>query len=331
MFIKQACKRFVSDDASAFEKLLQEIKTNSTIDKSDPLIKLLFNFEHRNKLTHQELQNSNYKKWDYSGDINYNDPDWKDTVLKMVANKYKVNTGDIGERMTNSFNKASTYKQKQLYKSVDDVSFKDLYAERFTPIGSFEKMESLADQRIEYYFKNNKNRKQENHKELTLNNNPYVERTEFHLNNMLKTQNCKPLWIDNQKIIDLKIKSFKKKIKEAYLQRLKIHIARNKLSVSDIENSLYKKILETIKQDFDRELELINFKIRDYNLSLLQVSPSLSQLNKWKLSWEMLFVEVTDGIDIKSLLTSNEEEFKKIKREDTVSDNFKKKPWYYIF
>ena len=334
MIIIKLSKKFYSKDGDSFKKLLQEIKTNSTIDQKDPLMKLLFNSENKDtKLSKEDLLNSKYKKWDYSSNLNYEDLNWKDNTLRMIVDKYNVKNESLGNKLNNSFQKTLTYKQENIYKNENDISFKDLYAERFTPIGSFEKMDSLAEQRIDDYFKNKDQNKshQKMGSKLELNKNPFLDRTEFHLNNMLHKQNCNPVWVDKQKSINNTIDNFKNRLKNKYLEKLKEYMIDRGNSSNEKMGPFNINIFESIKKEFGPELDIINSEIRDYNLSLLQVSPNLSHLNKWKMNWDMISKELIEGIDINNLVGKKPTENTNKNKPDDDPIKNQKKPWYYIF
>lgn len=334
----ELAKRIFVNESNSFKNLLQEIKSNSTIDKNDPLMQLLFdNPNIKSKKLAKELQSIESKPWDYSANLNYNDPNWKNNVARMIMDKYNIQHKPLGEKLNTSFQKSLTYKQERIYEDAKDVSFRDLYAERFTPIGSFEKMDSLADQRIQEYLDSKKGSPQKSPQKLSLNENPYLDRTEFHLNNMLKTQNCNPEWINKQQGIDKTIDSFKERLKTSYISKLIAHLEETGYKIEKANEVFDETIFEKAMTEVANEMDLINSQIRDYNLSLLQISPNLSHLNKWKITKESLAKEISKSVNLRSLAEEKERSCLKYAQkgnqvnEQNPQEVSPKRPWYRIF
>lgn len=83
----------------------------------------------------------------------------------------------------------------------EQSEFRALYAEKFTPIGSFEKIRSLADQRIEEGRRNGGFDGLDKMRGRPLNLprlDQHMDRTEHYLNSMLARQKVVPPWIEAQ-------------------------------------------------------------------------------------------------------------------------------------
>ncbi|QLG71050.1 hypothetical protein HG535_0B00880 [Zygotorulaspora mrakii] len=89
-------------------------------------------------------------------------------------------------------------------KEIDEreqSEFRALYTEKFTPIGSFEKIRSIADQRVEESRRKGgfDSLEELRGKPLALPRlNQHIDRTEYYLNNMLARQKIVPPWIEAQ-------------------------------------------------------------------------------------------------------------------------------------
>ena len=92
-------------------------------------------------------------------------------------------------------------------------TFKELYADRFVGhsamVSDFTAIGSLASQRIEDAisrgeFKNLPGRGQKTEKDHNLSS-PYIDHTEYYLNNMIKRQGAAPIWIDRQGGLNTKL------------------------------------------------------------------------------------------------------------------------------
>lgn len=312
MWFGYVLKRCYSENNNSFKTLLEEIKTNSTIEKNDPLMKLLFNKETSNSTLSKQSDLKHHPS-KHSAQLAIDNFNFKDKGFEIKK-----------ENVKNKLAKYKAHKDEQKssqHEQDEDVTFRQLYAERFTPIGSFEKMDSLVEQKIEDYFKNDKSKSKQKDSELLLNKNPYIDETEFHLNNMLKTQNCKPEWIKQQNILDEVIANFKKRLATSYFERVK---KDKSATVSNNQNMLDTKTFEDLKQDFNSEFIEINSQIRDYNLSLLQLSSSLCHLHKWKMKWDTLEADTIKKLNIQNATVDNT--LHENKNDLTESP---KKPWYF--
>ncbi|KAF5092767.1 hypothetical protein D0Z00_004429 [Geotrichum galactomycetum] len=96
-------------------------------------------------------------------------------------------------------------------------TFKELYAERFTGISSmtndFSAIASLATQRIEASIARGEfevlpGRGKETPRDPNLSS-PYIDHTEYYLNNMLKRQGAMPVWIDRQGSVHARTREFR--------------------------------------------------------------------------------------------------------------------------
>lgn len=309
MWVRYALKRCYSDNNNSFKTLLEEIKTNSTIDKKDPLMKLLFSKEGSSSTISKQCDEQK-KPSSERGQLNIDSSrDHSFAIQKEIIENKLIQY------------KAHKDEQKSVPEEDEDAAFRQLYAERFTPIGSFEKMDSLVEQKIGDYFKNDEGNRKQKDSKILLNKNPFIDETEFHLNNMLKTQNCKPEWIKQHNKLDEVISNFKQRLAASYCERVK---AYNKAAnTSEHQSILNAETFEALKQNFNTEFTDINSRIRDYNLSLLQLSSSLSHHHKWKMNWDKLEADTIKELNIQTFSSDN--------TLDENKNDFKKgskKPWY---
>ncbi|CUS23180.1 LAQU0S08e03884g1_1 [Lachancea quebecensis] len=160
--------------------------------------------------------------------------------------------------------------------------FRALYAERFTPIGSFEKLISVADIRIEESMKKGefdsvkKLRGQKLHASQPL---PYVDRTEHHLNDILVRQNISPPWIEKQGSVTKDIVVFRDKLLSRFHSELIVALDSRGYFQAGFLSSLkpsFHNILLSLKEStfinwksslkISSEIEQLNRSLRSYNL-----------------------------------------------------------------
>lgn len=235
-------------------------KFQSLIDKDPQLTKVSKDldqrrFEHEHQATIQATSVPSYapkqardtamsKPW--NGTENY-----RDASLRMLidrpsrAQKEAQRLGKVKERVIDF----------QLDKLSEEETFRTIYHEKFTPIGSFDKIQTLAERRIDEamaqgQFDNIKRG------ELAVNVNPYVDRTEHHLNNILVTQNLVPPWIEKQGGVNLSIERFRAEMADrwmAHVRNYKGHAMRQEF------RRQWEKFVEA-------RIAAVNSTIRTYNL-----------------------------------------------------------------
>lgn len=207
-------------------------------------------------------------------------------------------------------------------KEIEDSEqseFRTLYAEKFTPIGSFEKLRSLADQRIEDSrrrggFDNLEDLRGKPAQMPLLNQ--HVGRTEHHLNNMLVRQNITPPWIESQGRVNGDVTAFRKEAYTRFENELisclrKRDILRPGASLGSITSAIIDKFgsLENFIRTrwshwkasqtayFQNKTNSINSNLRSYNLQ----APLSTQ--KLYLQTEREFTRVFKSIDIEKIIT----------------------------
>lgn len=203
------------------------------------------------------------------------------------------------------------YKINKKDNQDDDDGFREMYKERLlgpsmlmnNNLHSIDFVENLASNKINSVinqktgkFKDkemNKIRGKPLNKEHLKNCND----SNYFMNQILKNQNVKPIWIENQLSLDRNIEEFKFKINEIWFNWMIYNselsnIIQNSKIIDNIENEFDKKIhkfalktnLNNLLNESDlkyieTKIELINQEIRNYNLQC----PSISS-HKFKLS-----------------------------------------------
>ncbi|QLL33627.1 hypothetical protein HG536_0E05380 [Torulaspora globosa] len=208
--------------------------------------------------------------------------------------------------------------QKQEIDETEQSEFRTLYAEKFTPIGSFEKLRSLADQRIEESMKQGGFDGLEHIKgkpSSFVQLNQHIDRTEHHLNNMLVRQNIAPPWIESQGRVNGDISAFRREAASmfenellAYLDKTGIlrHNATWESAKSEITSrfgstgellqarfSLWKT---SQRSYFESRIKTLNSGLRTYNLQ----APLSTQ--KLYLLPEKEFDRAYNSIDLEKLV-----------------------------
>ncbi|KAF5092419.1 hypothetical protein D0Z03_002868 [Geotrichum reessii] len=119
--------------------------------------------------------------------------------------------------------KRSTTKDNQ--EELSGPTFKELYAERFTGISSmtndFSAISSLATQRIEASIARGEfdvlpGRGEKTPVDPNMSS-PYIDHTEYYLNNMLKKQGAAPVWIDRQGTVHSRTREFRTEAGRSWL------------------------------------------------------------------------------------------------------------------
>lgn len=215
--------------------------------------------------------------------------------------------------------------QKDKHQEVDDSEqsdFRTLYAEKFTPIGSFEKLRSLADKRIE------ESMKQGGFDDLQhirgkpaprVQLNPHIDRTEHHLNNMLVRQNISPPWIESQGRVNSDVSTFRKEAVHMFENEVTSHLKKigalhtSWPRVKSIINAKFGSVESFLKsrylhwksshvQYLESKIKSLNNNLRTYNLQ----APLSTQ--KLYLIPEKELDRVYRSIDLEQLVTKILEE-----------------------
>ncbi|CCE92771.1 DUF1992 domain-containing protein TDEL_0E05280 [Torulaspora delbrueckii] len=211
----------------------------------------------------------------------------------------------------------------------EQLEFRTLYAEKFTPLGSFEKLRSLADQRIEESRKHGAFDNLENLRGKPVEMprlNQHVDRTEHYLNNMLIRQKITPPWIESQGRVNEDLNNFRKEAKSGFENELISHLKKSRiyLTGANIE-SIKKSIKERYGSPedfvlsrfscwksaqfayFQTKTKTLNNNLRSYNLQ----APLSTQ--KLYLLPDKEFKRVFDSINLDNLITT--ELSRDVKRE----------------
>ncbi|KAL6942393.1 hypothetical protein ACO0QE_003568 [Hanseniaspora vineae] len=271
----------------------------------------------------------------------------KDTSLRMILDKvgpeknknsyFYTNTGfksktlkppkilrapkiSTKERLETAQDKVLNYKlDNQEIEKREASEFRALYAEKFTPIGSLEKIKSLADARIEESMRNDgfAGLEKLRGKKLDISlNNPHVSRTEHHLNNMLVKQNIVPPWIEKQGSVNTEIANFKKSSISSFKRSL--HVAFKKMTNTKVDDNLKKKVFAEWKTTnsilIESKIKGLNNSLRTYNLQ----APLSTQ--KFYLLPERELTQIFNGVDVTKEYIAYQQEFSANQKRDSNDD-----------
>lgn len=306
--------------------------TNQTslIDKDEKLLKLSQEldqkrFEHQN----QKLIYAS-KIPQYAGkqtrEIAFSQP-WsgeetqQDTSLRMLIDKHKP------LRMKSSIRKLASAKETVLHYRINknsekddgDSKFRELYKEKFTPIGSFDKIKTIADARIEEHIEQGGFKNIPRGKKLDTEIGAYVDRTEHHLNNILVNQNIVPPWIEKQGGVNLEIAVFRKQLIDKWKSFIGSHYNPD-------QKRMQKDFEKVYRAEYEHKVKSLNSSIRTYNLQ----APMSTQ--KFYAIQEKEFQRCYEAVDVKLALAEHEEEMlrRKLKAATQVStpkESFFTKIW----
>ncbi|SCU93492.1 LANO_0E04016g1_1 [Lachancea nothofagi CBS 11611] len=213
-------------------------------------------------------------------------------AVDNIAFKSKTNTtkharGRTRDRLEAAQDNVINYKIDRDKKSIDEKEaseFRALYAEKFTPVGSLEKLRSLADFRIEESMKKGEFKsahKLHGSKLSTSQPAPYVERTEHHLNDIMARQKVTPPWIDKQSSVNCDIQRLRAAFAESYHQELvsEMHArhmfnittrdnteARLELAATGLMKSAFTKWKTGYSNVAKAKINTLNNSMRSYNL-----------------------------------------------------------------
>ncbi|SCU98894.1 LAFA_0G20714g1_1 [Lachancea sp. 'fantastica'] len=171
-------------------------------------------------------------------------------------------------------------KDDQKIETDEASEFRALYAEKFTPVGSFEKLRSLADVRIEESMKKGEFRSTSQlrgQKLAMVSPKPYVDRTEHHLNDILARQKMSPPWIDKQGSVNVEISRLRSNFAKSYHQELisqlnargvfkrndKVHDTKY---MNEIELFAFRKWTSSYNAIAQSKINELNNSLRSYNL-----------------------------------------------------------------
>ncbi|SCV01243.1 LAMI_0G10242g1_1 [Lachancea mirantina] len=235
-----------------------------------------------------------------------------DTSMRMIVDNVKpAGSGNNGSANANTTSSKSHMKLRKLrarlettqddvinYRAKRDKSendseasqFRALLAEKFTPIGSFEKLQSIAEVRIEESIKSGafdslSKMRGRSHQNMRLQ--PHIERTEQRLNDILVRQNSLPPWIEKQCSVNGEVADFRRQLISsldlAFSCALKRHDFHDKVSelshsqlqhyvnsrrniLEDLKSGVFYQWKHNTKQLMKDKIRGVNNTMRSYNL-----------------------------------------------------------------
>ncbi|KAG0671924.1 hypothetical protein C6P41_002041 [Kluyveromyces marxianus] len=298
------------------DPLMKIIHGGSIVDESEALRKthgkledVTFQEKHREQLSITKGSvNTNKHAQDIASSKSWRgDEHVLDTALRMVLdsapkaipmpngsvnNRFK-DTGrrklSVQDRLEQVQDKTMRYKQDL---STDEIekreaaAFRALYTEKFTPIGSFEKLRSVADARIEESIKRgefNSTKKLHGKKVDVSNENAHLDRTTYHLNNILVKQNIVPPWIEKQGSVSSDIAAFRKQLVGKLETELLNQMRKRKLfshAYATVQNALdsintdrdtfldtcFRSWCKSVQPFLNSNIPRLNSGLRSYNL-----------------------------------------------------------------
>lgn len=313
---------------AAFSERLRKLEEENTIDVHDKLLGSEFkSLIDQDPQLHFKQQKLKDKKFQYENqrvlanlnfpsnvtnnqarDIAMSEP-WtgqepmKATALRMLEENNKPLK--INSDVKKLSSAKTTILEHKLCKSEEtklvdeDSKFKEIYAERFTPIGSFDKIMTIADARIEKAMREGQFKTVPRGNKLHVEIGTYVDRTEHHLNNVLIKQNVTPPWIERQGETNSNIRGFKIE----FLTKFKNHVRH---FYDEDHSKMIQEFHRKWRQFFEDRLNIANQGIRNYNLQ----APLSTQ--KFYMTYEREFERMIASVN---LLNIRELHVDSIKRE----------------
>lgn len=363
------------DEDGYLMRRLQDLKDQSTVDKNDPLVRLsrfgendvnnewaaeedklnadkvleIVNAQQRVSDMHiVPSHNPNSNETKTSKPLSASDSEAQKEAFQFIN---RMPGPTFQDKLETAQKRAMRYKlrQEKIQEAKDQkeqAHFRELYAERFTPIGSFEKLESLADKRIEESMRQGgfKDVEKVRGKRTDLPKpNPHLSTTEHYLNNILVKQNVAPPWIENQSRVNLNITEFRTELFGEFERELSSTLRKFKLvnassdlktvrgSISHSYGSVdgflkyrFDKWKNSRKSSADRKIGEINSGLRTYNLQ----APLSTQ--KLYLVSDKEFQRVLDNLSFDNLI-DNEVTSLKSKRDEENHKAQSKAPLFGTF
>jgi hypothetical protein len=337
------CKRCYSKKVEdAFTRRLEQLETEyvkkddpllgaqfqSLIDKNERLSKIHGELEQREfELKHQRMIHASKIPGHadkHSRDIALSQP-WTgeerlhDTNLRMLVDKHKpLRSQSEAMRLGRVREAVLDFKiNKNPDTSDEDSTFRTIYQERFTPIGSFNKIKTIADARIDEAIRQGQFRNIPRGKKLEVDVKPYVDRTEHHLNNILVKQNIVPPWIEQQGGVNGKITSFRADL----VSKWKSHIRNFYKEDHDLMWNDFKKRWKLI---FETKISNVNSSIRTYNLQ----APMSTQ--KFYLLLDKEFQRCVETVDVPRVVEEHKRQIQLDQGKKEVPKSFSFKFWKWV-
>ncbi|ANZ73590.1 BA75_01821T0 [Komagataella pastoris] len=215
-----------------------------------------------------------------------------DAALRMLVDKYKPSRLTKSQiRLSSARDASLDYKISKISKKEtsfeEDPHFRERYKERllgpdllvpssFATVNN--SIKSIANTKIEQAmsegkFKNLSNRG----KPIKIDSSSqsaFIDKTEYHLNNILKNENALPPWIEKQGMVFSVIKSFRNELDKSWKLKLANHIKSLPLSLEqklahpiDVKsNPKVYRISSAEKESLSVKLNSLNSSLRSYNL-----------------------------------------------------------------
>ncbi|CDO92125.1 unnamed protein product [Kluyveromyces dobzhanskii CBS 2104] len=224
----------------------------------------------------------------------------------------------VQNRLEQVQDKIVRYQQDK--KTDDDVEkkeaseFRALYAEKFTPIGSFEKLRSVADARIEESMRKGdfQSVKALHGKDTDVrNDNAHIDRTAYHLNKILVRQKIVPPWIEKQGSVLKDIESFRDELKRKLTTEILNQMHRRKIFATGSTSSLgafkatslnpdhflqscFDSWAPSVKVFLESNIPRLNNNLRSYNLQAPLHTQKLYLLSERELERARSNVDLED-------------------------------------
>ena len=241
-----------------------------------------------------------------------------DTTLRMVMDKYKPTKSQVEARRLGKA-KESVLDFRINKVSDEDSTFRAIYHEKFTPIGSFDKIKTLADARIEEAMRQGQFQNIPRGKKLDVEVKPYIDRTEHHLNNMLVKQNIVPPWIEKQGGVNGEISSFRKEVQDKWESHIR-HF------YNEDHNAMFVEFKRRWRGILEAKMVNVNSSIRTYNLQAPLSTQKFYLLMDKEL--ERCFTNVNaDDVNKQHKLQAERSQREKEQEQSSKSNSFSLKFW----
>ncbi|SCU98050.1 LADA_0H10242g1_1 [Lachancea dasiensis] len=221
-----------------------------------------------------------------------------DSKVKLANLAFKPTTNTVNElkgfvpknlrnrrRLESAQDSALNYQMEKNDKCNQDreaSEFRAMYAEKFTPVGSFEKLRSLADVRIEESMRKGEfdTDKLKGRKLDVDQPKPYIDRTEHHLNDIMARQKINPPWIDKQGSVNKEIELLRSELDSSFRQELTMEMRRRNVFAPERSENIFirSEVADPFKETCfekwkgkykgiaENKIRTLNNSMRSYNL-----------------------------------------------------------------
>ncbi|KAA8906923.1 hypothetical protein TRICI_005042 [Trichomonascus ciferrii] len=278
------CKRWYSNEEGymkrRLEQLAEEARPLKDDSKAGPNLDVL---EGKARLYQKEIGNTTMPSYaprqsrqiaespTWEGDVSGPDQVVRDKVEKIVRQPKKEVKMSPSQRFATAREKTLDYK---IDKESEGPSFRELYGERFSLGGgtsTLASIDSLASQKIEDAIAQGKFKDLPRGQKLEFPQNeaPWVDQTEYFLNQMIKKQGAAPPWIEKQGQVNFDIDQFRKNL----VQRWVDHVSTKTGHVKGLDHRI-KQALSVSPSEWEKQSKTfhevsignLNSAIRGYNL-----------------------------------------------------------------